>query len=107
MKDWGARLLSWGYVAFTIDGFGPRGITQCGHGIGVDPDLTLDAYRGLNFLVSKKKFVDSKRDAVVGLAWGAMQTLSAVEHGAIERAFEHKFRRRLHSSRSAAASRGT
>jgi dienelactone hydrolase len=90
-EDWGARLSSWGYVTLTIDGFGPRGITQCGHGISDDPDLTLDAYRGLNFLVSKK-FVDSKRVAVVGFAWGAMQTLSAVEHGAIERAFEHKFR---------------
>ena len=90
-EDWGARISSWGYVALTIDGFGPRGITHCGHGIGEYPDLTLDAYRGLNFLASKK-FVDSRRVAVVGFAWGAMQTISAVEHGEIERASEHKFR---------------
>jgi hypothetical protein len=74
----------------TIDGFGPRGITPCGHAIGDDPDLTLDAYRGPNFLVSKH-FVDSRRVAVVGFAWGAMQTLSAVEHGEIERTSEHKY----------------
>ena len=90
-EDWGARVSSWGYVALTIDGFGPRGITHCGHDIGDNPDLTLDAYRGLNFLASKK-FVDAKRVAVVGFAWGAMQTLSAVEHGEIERSSEHKFR---------------
>jgi dienelactone hydrolase len=86
----GARVTSWGYVALAIDGFGPLGITPCGHAIGDDPDLTLDAYRGLNFLVSKH-FVDSRRVAVVGFAWGAMQTLSAVEHGEIERTSEHKY----------------
>lgn len=90
-EDWGARISSWGYVALTVDGFGPRGITRCGDGISDDLDLSLDAYRGLNFLVSKR-FVDAKRVAVVGFAWGAMQTLSAVEHGEIEQAAEHKFR---------------
>jgi dienelactone hydrolase len=90
-EDWGARVSSWGYVALTIDGFGPRGITHCGHDIADNPDLSLDAYRGLNFLASKK-FVDAKRVAVVGFAWGAMLTLSAVEHGEIERTSEHKFR---------------
>lgn len=90
-EDWGARISSWGYVTLTIDGFGPRGIKHCGHGISEYPDLALDAYRGLNFLISKS-FVDLKRVAVAGFAWGAMQTLSAVEHGAIERSSEHKFR---------------
>ncbi|MGZ3293889.1 MAG: dienelactone hydrolase family protein [Xanthobacteraceae bacterium] len=90
-EDWGARISSWGYVALTIDGFSPRGITHCGQGISEYPDLSLDAYRGLNFLASKK-FVDAKRIAVVGFAWGAVQTISAVEHGEIERASEHKFR---------------
>ena len=90
-EDWGARLSSWGYVTLTIDGFGPRGITQCGHGIGENPDLALDAYRGLNYLV-QKNFVDPKRVAVVGFAWGAIETLAAVERGEIEQAAEHKFR---------------
>ncbi len=90
-KDWGARLSSWGYVALTIDGYGPRGITHCDHDNDDNPDLALDAYRGLNFLVSKK-FVDAKRVAVVGFAWGAMQTLSAVEQGEFEPSSEHKFR---------------
>jgi dienelactone hydrolase len=90
-EDWGARLSSWGYVTLTIDGFGPRGIKHCGHGMGEDPDLALDAYRGLNFLV-QKNFVDSRRVAIAGFAWGAIETLAAVEHGATEQAAEHKFR---------------
>jgi dienelactone hydrolase len=90
-EDWGARLFSWGYVTLTIDGFGPRGIRHCDHGLDENPDLVLDAYRGLNFLV-QKNFVDAKRVAIAGFAWGAMQTLSAVEHGEIEQAAEHKFR---------------
>jgi dienelactone hydrolase len=90
-EDWGVRISSWGYVALTVDGFGPRGIKRCGDAISDDPDLSLDAYRGLNFLASKK-FVDAKRVAVAGFAWGAMQTISAVEAGEIERASEHKFR---------------
>jgi dienelactone hydrolase len=90
-EDWGVRLSSWGYVTLTIDGFGPRGITHCGQGISEYPDLALDAYRGLNYLV-QKRFVDPKRVVLAGFAWGAIQTLSAVEHGAIEQASEHKFR---------------
>ena len=90
-EDWGARLSSWGYVTLTIDGFGPRGIKDCDPGLSENPDLVLDAYRGLNFLIAKN-FVDPKRVAIAGFAWGAMQTLSAVEHGGIEQASEHKFR---------------
>jgi dienelactone hydrolase len=75
-EDWGARLSSWGYVTLTIDGFGPRGIKDCDHGLSENPDLVLDAYRGLNFLIAKS-FVDPKRVAIAGFAWGAMQTLSA------------------------------
>jgi dienelactone hydrolase len=89
---WGARISSWGYVTLTIDGFGPRGIKNCGIGTGTDSsDLAFDAYRGLNFMV-KKGFVDPKRAAIVGFGAGAWQTLSAVEHGAIEQAATHKFR---------------
>lgn len=90
-ENWGARISSWGYVTLTIDSFGPRGIRNCGKGAATDyPDLALDAYRGLNFLV-QKGFVDPKRVAVVGFAWGAFQTFLAVERGAIEQASQHKF----------------
>jgi dienelactone hydrolase len=90
-EDWGARLSSWGYVTLTLDGFGPRRINHCGHGLDENPDLVRDAYRGLNFLIAQN-LVDPKRVAIAGFAWGAMQTLAAVEHGEIEQAAEHKFR---------------
>jgi dienelactone hydrolase len=91
-EDWGARISSWGYVTLTIDSFGPRGIRNCGNRDTTNyPELAFDAYRGLNFLI-EKKFVDPKRVAIVGFAWGALLTFSAVERGAIEQAFKHKFR---------------
>jgi dienelactone hydrolase len=91
-EDWGAKISSWGYVTLTIDGFGPRGIKHCGESVTSEPsELAFDAYRALNFLI-QKSFVDSKRVAVVGFAWGAWETLAAVERGAIEQASEHKFR---------------
>jgi dienelactone hydrolase len=91
-ETWGARISSWGYVALTIEGFGPRGIKPCGRMADTDSsDLAFDAYRGLNFLV-QKSFVDAKRAAIVGFGTGAWQTFLALERGAIEHASEHKFR---------------
>jgi dienelactone hydrolase len=90
-EEWGVRLSSLGYVTLTIDGFGPRGIQHRGHSVTADyPELVLDAYRGLNFLVQQKS-VDSRRVALVGFAWGAWETIAAVERGSIEQAYEHKF----------------
>lgn len=90
-EEWGTRLSSWGYVTLTIDGFGPRGIQHCGQSVTADyPELAPDAYRGLNFLL-QQRFVDARRVALVGFAWGAWETLAAVERGSIEQAYEHKF----------------
>lgn len=91
-EDWGTEISSWGYVTLTIDGFGPRAIRHCEQSVTSEPsELAFDAYRGLNFL-TEKSFVDSKRVAVVGFAWGAGEALAAVERGPVEQASEHKFR---------------
>jgi dienelactone hydrolase len=91
-EDWGTRISSWGYVTLTIDSLGSRGITNCGNSVYTDAsDLASDAYRGLDFLV-QKRFIDPKRAAIVGFAWGGWQTLAAVERGAAEQASERKFR---------------
>jgi dienelactone hydrolase len=89
-EDWGARISAWGFVTLTLDSFGARGLKNCNGGQPPYPDLAIDAYRGLEFLI-QKNYVDPKRIALVGFAWGAWQTLSATERGAIERAAEHKF----------------
>jgi dienelactone hydrolase len=90
-EDWGARISGWGFVTLTLDSFGARGLKNCGGGTPPYPDLSVDAYRGLEFLI-QKSYVDPKRIALVGFSWGAWQTLSATERGAIERAARHKFR---------------
>jgi dienelactone hydrolase len=81
---------SWEYVTLTIDSFSARGIKDCNAGMNTD-DLAFDAYRGLKFLI-QRRFADPKRTAVVGFGAGALQTLSAVERGPIEKASERKFR---------------
>lgn len=89
-QDWGAKVVSWGYVALTIDSFGPREIKNtCRR--GPPADMTYDAYRALNFLV-QQQFVDPKRVAAVGFSQGGWLSLSSVERGAIEQASENKFR---------------
>jgi dienelactone hydrolase len=90
-QDWAARIASWGFVTLTLDSFGARGLKNCGGGSPPYLDVSLDAYRGLEFLI-QKSYVDPKRIALVGFSWGAWQTLSATERGAIERAAQHKFR---------------
>jgi dienelactone hydrolase len=90
-QDWGARIAGWGFVTLTLDSFGARGLKNCGGGSPPYLDLSVDAYRGLEFLI-QKNYVDPKRIALVGFAWGAWQTLSATERGTIERAAAHKFR---------------
>ena len=91
-ENWGTRISSWGYVTLTIDSFGPRCIKNCHTSTNADySDLAFDAYRGLNFLI-QRRLAHPKRAALVGFAWGAVRTLSAVERGAIERASQHKFR---------------
>src|SRR5205823_3888094 len=52
-QRWGKQVASWGYVALTVDSFGPRGLTRCGSGTPDSaPDgQSLDAFRALNFLV--------------------------------------------------------
>jgi dienelactone hydrolase len=89
-QDWGAKVASWGYVALTIDSFGPREIKNtCRR--GPPADMTYDAYRALNFLV-QQQFVDPKRVVAVGFSQGGWLSLSSVERGAIEQASENKFR---------------
>src|ERR1700720_4143344 len=89
-ERWGKRIASWGYVTLTVDSFGPRGIKNtCNSGAPVD--LAFDAVRALNFLV-RQPFVDPARIAVLGFSQGAWLALASVEHGAIEKTSQNKFR---------------
>jgi len=87
---WGKLIASWGYVALTVDSFGPRGLSNtCNNGSPVS--LAFDAYRALGFLV-QQPVVDPDRVAALGFAQGGWLALTSVERGAIERTAQHKFR---------------
>jgi len=89
-ERWGKRIASWGYVTLTVDSFGPRGIKNtCGGGAPVD--LAFDAYRALKYLV-QQPFVDSARVAALGFSQGGWLALTSIEHGAIEKISQNKFR---------------
>ncbi|MBA2397622.1 MAG: dienelactone hydrolase family protein [Bradyrhizobium sp.] len=88
-ERWGKRIASRGYVALTVDSFGPRGLKDCGD--SPQNDLALDGYRALNFL-TRDPLVDPARVAVRGFANGGRLALMSVERGPVERASPNKFR---------------
>jgi dienelactone hydrolase len=88
---WGARIAAWGYVALSVDSFGPRGLKNTCNGSIALVDLAHDAYRALNFL-AKQPFVDSARIAVLGFSQGGSIALTSVERGIIEETATNKFR---------------
>jgi dienelactone hydrolase len=89
-ENWGVRIAAWGYVALTVDSFGPRGLKNtCGHGASAS-DTALDPYQALKFLV-RQEYVDPKRVVVLGFSQGGWLGLSSVERGPVEAAAENKF----------------
>jgi dienelactone hydrolase len=89
-ERWGPRIASWGYVALTVDSFGPRGIENtCSSGAPIE--LAHDAYRALDFLV-KQPFVDPGRVAALGFSQGGGLALASVERGIVEQSSPSKFR---------------
>jgi len=88
-QRWGKRIASWGYVALTVDSFGPRGLNSCRD--SNRDDMGLDAYRALDFLV-REPFVDPSLVAVLGFAQGGRVALMSVEHGLLEQSSRNKFR---------------
>jgi dienelactone hydrolase len=83
------RLVSWGYVALTVDSLGPRGFTnQCGGGL---LGQAFDAYAALRYL-SQLDFVDPARVAVLGYSMGGFSALYAVDRGLAAQYFTERFR---------------
>lgn len=77
---WASRLKSWGYVAFIVDSFGPRGVyNDCGRRKAVSKmDRTLDAHSAKSYLAGLP-FVDLNRIGVMGFSQGGSMTISSVD----------------------------
>ncbi len=77
--DWPERLAGWGYVALTVDSFGPRGFTEiCSNMFRVPyPIRVQDAYDALCYL-SGLPFVDRNRIGLIGWSHGGLSALAAV-----------------------------
>ena len=76
---WSDRLVSWGYIVFTVDSFTPRGHDYLCDGEKVTSwNRALDAY-GAKRLLSTRSFVDSARIAVMGMSHGGMTVLEAIK----------------------------
>lgn len=69
-RDWAERFASWGFVALTVDSFGPRGIRTICELVErpVHPwrERTADAYRALDYLVARS---DVAANQVFVLGW--------------------------------------
>lgn len=80
--QWAERFASWGYVAFQVDSFGPRGIstvcTDFNLIISILPKRAQDAYDAKSYLLGLP-FVDRTRIALMGWGLGSMTTLSVVD----------------------------
>ncbi len=80
-NTWPQRLASWGYVAFQVDSFGPRGAKNICRQILTIPFhvRTQDAYDAKDYLAGLP-FVDRNRIALMGWSHGGVTTLSAVSN---------------------------
>lgn len=81
---WSDRLVSWGYVVFSVDSFTPRGHEYLCEGEKVTPFArALDAYGAKQYL-STLSFVDPARIAVIGMSHGGVTVLEAIQQSTSE-----------------------
>ncbi len=86
---WAERLVRWGYVAFQVDSFGPRGYPDgiCSSFAALPPSSgallpwkrAADAHAAKDYLKGLP-IVDKDRIAVMGMSHGGSATMSAVEN---------------------------
>ena len=89
-ERWGKRIASWGYVALSVDSFGPRGIKRTCRESAFN-DFRTDAHRALDFL-AQHPTIDPARIAVIGFASGGFFALESVERSSIGQKSANRFR---------------
>ena len=88
MLAWADRLRRWGYVALSVDSFGPREIEMRCVGFGDQP---ADAFRALAYLKTQS-YVRADQVAVLGFSMGGNSVLAALEQRSISGLYPDKFR---------------
>lgn len=89
MLSWADRLSRWGYIAFAVDSFSPRGRQGQGN---VANEQAGDAFEALHYLAGLPQ-VRANAVALVGFSFGGSSTLADLEQGsAIARLYPDRFR---------------
>jgi dienelactone hydrolase len=89
MLSWADRLSRWGYVAFAVDSFSPRGLQGQGN---VAKEQAGDAFEALHYLAGLPQ-VRGDAVALVGFSYGGSSTLADLEQGSsIARLYPDRFR---------------
>jgi dienelactone hydrolase len=91
-QAWAQRLNRWGYVAFVVDSFTPRGVdVVCGTS-AVPPSLRAkDAFAAASWLRTQP-FVDPARIGVIGFSHGGSTVMQAIREAAVRSADAQPFR---------------
>ncbi|GLR84350.1 hypothetical protein GCM10007857_10600 [Bradyrhizobium iriomotense] len=90
-QNWGAAIVSWGYVVLTLDVFTARGIKSgqtCPY--PAPPETVEDVYQALNWLVAQQN-IDRNRIFLVGFGRTGTVALSTVERDVATKA-KRRFR---------------
>lgn len=89
MLTWADRLSRWGYAAFAVDSFSPRGRQGQGN---VAREQAGDAFESLHYLAGLPQ-VRASAVALIGFSYGGSSTLADLEQGsAIARLYPNRFR---------------
>ena len=85
-REWGRRLVQWGFAALLIDSFRPRGYTEvCNYGRLVPPEAQArDAFDGAAYLRAAPE-IRAQRVGVIGFSHGRWAVLKAVLAGVVRR----------------------
>jgi dienelactone hydrolase len=78
--QWAAKLVSWGYAAFILDSFGPRGEKEiCSNPAAVRPEIRMSDIIAAVEYINEQPWAATQRIGLLGFSHGGYTTLRAVQ----------------------------